>query len=518
MFMKRDLQYFSSNLNGYIEGLDAGELRMIPKIFCVFSERSRKHKNKAARVLVTFLKNASFDQIARVDAQMRQTTSMEWSIDWRTKTIKDFVTLKMSREEVRAVVIFSSFNPNGYIRQKAMEQLCSYESTLPYMMLRLNDWVQEVRQSAFDSFSKRLKVASKQELLLSIPLLEKLRRSTRCEYADIPNLFDQVINNCSNKHIIENGLYDQDPKIRKYCCRILLHSPETNVQILRQYVVQEKVPYLRKTVFESLIEANVDVVNLADVFLADKFPATRYLALQYLYKAGKEDIFRKAQSLLTDRNSNIRELARMILREINRSFDLLEFYMGKVSANPTVAILGLGEVGSPAICGTIEKHLNSDKISVIRASMISLMRLNAPLYGRVILELLSSEHAGIVKIAKNLIEKHATYDYPRIFEIYQYTPYENTKMKCAALLFSAGKWQRMIYIMRILSEKSVRLQALCLSELSQWFDSYNRSYTLATKEQKAILRDLMDINMDRLSEHSRSQLLFILNQQCDSSI
>lgn len=219
MFLKRKQHFHSSNLERYISGLDAGDLSMIPWIFCVFSENSPRHKLEAAQALKGVLKCLSFDDVCRIDAQMRQTTSMEWSIDWRTLNIKNFITSQMSLEEKRAVIIFSSFNPNGYIRQKAVELLCSYELTLPYMILRQIDWVNEVRQAALNSFSKKLKVATERELLLTLPFLEKLRRSKRCECSVIFDLFYQEICDYKNKHILEMGLNSKDIMTRKSCLR-----------------------------------------------------------------------------------------------------------------------------------------------------------------------------------------------------------------------------------------------------------------------------------------------------------
>jgi len=510
MFMRHDQQYYSSNLDGYIVKLNAGERRVISQIYCVLGENSPEDKGRAARVLAGVLKNLSLDDILRVDQMMRETTSMEWFIDWRKLHIEDLVTTQMSREEIRTVAVFSTFNPNGFIRQRAVEALVSFESTLPFIMVRLNDWVNNVRQAALVSFSKRLKVASEQELLLAMPMMEKLRRSERCDYSEICSLFAPVINDSGNKHILVNGLNDEDPRIRRFCCRILLDSPDANAEILRQYVVRERVPFSRRIVFEALIDAEAEVADLADLFLADKFPGNRYLALQYLHKAGRDDIFRKAESLLLDRSATVRELARSIVREIDPCYDLPDFYMKSIRANPVSSILGLGEVGSPVVCETIEKYLYCDKVSVIRAAMISLMRLDAPRHGRVILELLLSEQTGIVKTARSLIQKYTAYDYPRIYEIYQNTPYENTKLKCIALLFSAGKWERVIYILRILSDGNPRLEALSQSELYKWYDSYNRSYVVATEEQKAITQDLLDRNKDRLSAKLRCQLLFLM--------
>lgn len=510
MFFKGKQHYYSSNLERYISGLNRGDLSMISKIFCVFSENSPRHKLKAARALKGVLECLSYDDICRIDVQMRQTTSMEWSIDWRALNIKGFLTSQMSQEEKRAVAIFSSFNPNGYIRQKAVELLCSYELTIQYIMLRQIDWVHEVRQSALNSFLKKFEVATEQELLISLPFLEKLHRSKRCDCSVAFDLFYKELCEHKNKRILAMGLNSKDVMTRKCCLRILFSSPESNHQILENQIYKEKDPFLRKQIFMSLLKTNVDLVEISEKFLKDKYPANRIIALQYLYEFNKEVALQKVKSMLLDKNANVRALARNILREANCSINFSEFYLENLSKNTSCAILGLGEVGSTEDCITIEKYLNGSTISVVRASMISLMRLNANKYGNIILEKLLSEHIGIVKTAKLLIEKYKTYDFKRIFDIYQITASENTKIKCAALLFLASKWQRLIYILIILSSEYESLQTLCHFEICKWIESFNRSYTVATEEQKEKIKELIELQKHRLGEKIKSQLLFLI--------
>ncbi|NLW88857.1 MAG: HEAT repeat domain-containing protein [Clostridiaceae bacterium] len=424
--------------------------------------------------------------------------------------ITDFITSGMSPEEKRAAVIFSTFSSNGYIRQRAVEYLGKFEATLPFVIPRLNDWVGEVRQTAFDSFSEGLKVASEQELLQSISLIDRLRRSTRCAYPEIAHLFDTVINDPANIHIVEDGLFDSNSGIRNACLRILLRSPEKNREILRKYILRGKDPLSRKTAFESLIKTDLDVSDLADALLTDKYSGVRYAALKYLDDLDRKDIFRKAESLLTDKNAFVREFSRSLITKTDPGFDFLNFYMERQNPHTAVAILGLGEVGSPAICEMIEPYLKSDRVDVIRASMISLMRLDPRRYGAVIPEMLLSGHGGIVKTAKELIQKYRIHDYDRIEEIFSMTPYGSTKMKCAALLFSAGKWQRMIYILRFMSDKHEPLRNMCRTQFIRWFGTYNRSFSAPTEEQKTTILKLLREQESYLSESALAHLRLVL--------
>ena len=125
------------------------------------------------------LRPICFDDLVRVDEQMRQTTSMEWSIDWRRISIDNFFTSEMSKDARRAVIVFASFNPNGFIRERAVRMMKDYDGTLPFAILRLNDWVAQVQTAAIEIADYRLSNLAADELIAALPFADKLSRSGR---------------------------------------------------------------------------------------------------------------------------------------------------------------------------------------------------------------------------------------------------------------------------------------------------------------------------------------------------
>ena len=83
MFWNNKPGWFGSKLNDYGSALQSGDYSAIPWIFCVFAENHTASKTVAAELLCAALEKMTFDELVRIDEQMRQTTSMEWSINWR---------------------------------------------------------------------------------------------------------------------------------------------------------------------------------------------------------------------------------------------------------------------------------------------------------------------------------------------------------------------------------------------------------------------------------------------------
>ena len=76
----KQVGWFGKQLEENIKALRDGDRSRISWILCVFSENHDQSKLMAAKVLRETLDSLSFDDIVRVDEQIRQTTSMEKSL------------------------------------------------------------------------------------------------------------------------------------------------------------------------------------------------------------------------------------------------------------------------------------------------------------------------------------------------------------------------------------------------------------------------------------------------------
>lgn len=507
MFFHKKQNFYSSNLGTYIENLQKGDLWYIPWIFCVFAENSIKHKLKASQALSKALKSLSCDDICRMDIRMRETISMEWSIDWRTLSIKDFITKQMSEDERRAVLVFASFNPNGYIRQQAVALLASYCQTLPFILLRFNDWVYPVRQYALTTLSEKIKVASDEEVVDALPFVEKLRKSERGKYGSIHSLMVSKLD--GNKALIEKGLISQDVRARQFCVFVLADLTTVDNTVLLAHIKNEKDPFLRRIIFQLLLKTNTDIEKLSKQLLKDTYPPNRILALQSLCNYKSIIALNSAENMLLDKNAQVRTLARNIISQNGGIIDFHQFYLNNLSENTSISLYGLGETGSCKDCPLIMNYLADNRISVIRAAMMSLMHLDSQSFLSRITEMLSSDYVGIVKTTALLLRKYGGYDFERVFEIQESSSYEATKIKCASLLFLASKWKSLIYILMLVGSGYEILENVCQFQINKWIVSYNRSYQVVSEKESQTIKALVSAKKRFLKPQVEKQLLFL---------
>ncbi len=510
MFWKKKRGWSGEHLDENIKNLNEGELRRIPWIFCVFSEGDSNAKLQASRVLNNVLKGLDFNDIIRIDTQMRQTTSMEWSINWCEQKIDDFFTSRMNIDECQAVLIFASFNPNGFIREKAVRRLSGYDGSLPYIILRQNDWVLQVRQAAHEAFDKRMQNLVKGELLAALPYAEKLKWSSRGSHGEYTQIFFNKLVSREHREDLVDGLRSDNIRTRRICIEALFEASQPDIELALNQLKYEPEPFLRTILFDKIRNTGQDMKETSYIMLNDKFARNRAMALQYLNDK-QENIYDISMKLLFDKDTYIRALARSIIKQYKSDFNFRKIYLENIEPFGVPAILGLGETGQADDTEIIENYLNDKRAAIVRAALISLMKLKSEKYKMLITEKLMDSRIGVVKTAQRLFIKYNVADYNKVFEIFKETSYEYTQIKCTAILFKASKWERLIYMLEALSSTEESVVKLSLQFIQSWIFGFNRSYIQASSQQKDEIQMLIEIQKEKLSSNLARELLFLLN-------
>lgn len=506
LFHRKEKTY-GDYLADYIGHVKAGELAFVPWVYCALARGTDQQKAAAAQTLAEVLAGLNADGLVAMDLRMRETTSVEWSMDWRALRLEDLFARDLSPEECRAVLVFSTFHPNGYIREQAVAALGTDSQVLPAVLLRCNDWVAQVRQAALESLKCLLESADGAEIAAALPILEKLRRSSRCQLDDILPLFFRAFQR--DPELLPLGLESGDVRARRLCISLLPDLENVDIHALTERVKREPDPFLRKLLYQTLLELGVDGMELSRRFLGDKYPPNRVLALAYLAEHGAEDLFRQAVALLMDRSGRVREAARDIVVQTDKDFDLRQFYRERLRDRPAVAILGLGETGNRGDCLAIADFLSHPQPAVVRAAMTALMGLDPEGWTGAVTEQLATDQPGVVKTATLLLGKHRSFDPYRVFAIQQASQVENTKLKCAVLLFRTGKWDRLTYALTLLGGGYEKLDQACRLELMAWIHTYNRSYATLGEEQRRRVLALLDEKEEYLHPTVVNQLRFL---------
>jgi hypothetical protein len=505
LFWNKKQGWYGKQLDDNIKRLADGYFSKAPWVFCVLAEKHAPSKLSAAKALCEALEKSEFDDIIRIDRLMRLLRQMERSIDWRKLKIEKLFTSAMNADERRAVIVFASFNPDGFIREQAVRLMAEQAGTLPYIILRLNDWVPQVRQSAADAFNKRLNNLSSGELLAALPFAEKLKR----KYAQ--SFFSKLASR-EYREDLKQGLDSHNLRTRRICVQALLDADNPDFELAFQHLKRETDPFIRKMIYEKLLLMKQDMTEYLYVFLRDRYFANRILALQYLNGTKKNGVMQYAEPMLLDRYSIARGLAREIVQEHIADFDFSKFYSEHIESRTVPAICGLGETGSKSGAKAIEPYLNDTRVNVARASIIALMRLDHERFEARIIDMLGDSRESVAKTARQMLVKYGVSDYNRIHEIFHSAPFEHSKIKCATILFSAPKWQSLIYMLEAASSEMKAIRDMAVHSIGLWLFKFNVSFVAATNQEQETIKQLTSAYGGSLPDYMKRELMFIITQ------
>ena len=491
--------WFGKQLEENIRALRQGDKIRIAWILCVFTENHEQSRLLAARALRDTLDTLSFNEIVCIDRQIRQTTSMEWSIDWCGLDVNSFFTSQMDTQDKRALIVFSSFNPNGYIREQAVKAMQDYDMTLPFIILRQNDWVLQVRQAASMAYAYRMQRLSGGELLAALPFAEKLNRGSRGAHDEFAGLFFTALTSPEHSQDLIHGLRSKEIRTRRICIDALFRVNPPKTELAFAHLVYESEPFLRATIFRKLNSLGQDLNDVIRAFLQDKYPLNRLLAFQYILEKDKSiegnafagHAFDVAQRLLLDKNAMVRAAAQQTVQEQEPQFDFHGFYLDNLDKNTAAAISGLGEKGHALDAVVLNEYLSDARVSVVKSTMVTLVKLDEDNSIHVITEKLDDSRAGITKTAGKLVMKAKLPNYERVREIFFATTYKHTKLKCLDILFSAPKWSGILFMLETLSSNDEHIREKSFTAITGWLFRFNRSFSSPSEEQVVRIKQMI---------------------------
>lgn len=390
----------SSEPDGEVLEMEMSQLISLYKSF--FYTHHKKKKQAAMNRIAQALSGFDIKKMIQVDNVFREDSDYYFysQINWdKMYTAREDYSYLTDREYFYFIVL-GSFHANGYFRQKCLKSMKNVRDTLPYLILRMNDWVEAVRQEAYLSALARVGGAYPEELFNSLPAVIKVRNSMRRNSRHLQDV-DEAITKRLEEYIpemnpdeiisyplpVRNGLY------RFICSHEVLDRAE-----------METVMQNEKTIFAKriLIRAIIGRFGLQEAdynrYINDKNSAVRRHAAEAWYSI-KKDTWSGAERLLMDECRAVRELARFII-EKHTKISPVDFYLSELEKGESyIAVLGIGESGEKEHAQALYPCLQSRQPRVVKAALLSLSNLLKEDGEELYAKYLQADEPALVKIA-----------------------------------------------------------------------------------------------------------------------
>jgi HEAT repeat protein len=310
--------------------------------------------------------------------------------DW-TQLYDSFHNIYLKREDVAGLTVFpaevavhllgiASLNMSGYVRQAALERLgrLGLREGLPYVILRLADWVPQVRALAHDIIDGVLAKSQFDDLLRYSQLVKWLGRVERVDLSPIRYKIIAALCSAGTPEMALSALQEAEPQIRILCYEVLSQK-RVDEQVILGRAIADKAMEVRLWALRRVITIRPsNLIPLLSTILRDRAAKVRLSTLRTI----PEDIWplfeEQAFCMIWDNSPGVRGSARFYLAELGRSdFAIACRHRLDESVSVTPGLIsGLSETGDKGDCDRMQQYLHHAKPRLREAAIVGLSRLD----------------------------------------------------------------------------------------------------------------------------------------------
>ena len=355
-----------------------GQLREpagVPLLVSLLYGRSDRASGVAAGTIQEIVDRCGPLELAQLDWTVRRVS------EWRGPAVPAINLVAVARG-LTGVLGVMSFHASGHVREAAVRILGTSldPQALPFLLIRLNDWVSPVRAAATEVVRDRLVPSHVATLVWCLPLIYRLREQSRGDHEQVVQAMLDLLRRPECRSELQAGLRARDRQTRHLSFKLLAEGGGSDLVGVMEAASHAEDTTLRLRAAQWLREHLVaeSLQAALDRLLEDRFMPVRREALYGFVERLPGWAKGRLRAGLLDPHVSIRELARFHLRGPGET-DHAELYRRLLNAPDgtlAVAIAGLGETGVAADAPAVSKYLADADPRVRRAAVRSLSRLD----------------------------------------------------------------------------------------------------------------------------------------------
>jgi hypothetical protein len=414
--------------------------------------------------------------------------------DWQWHSVNPSDVARLSHGLTGVLGAIASHR-SGHVREAAIRLLASIDDggELPFLLIRVNDWVPQVRDAAKQAVLARVHSDYAAHFARHLPLIRRLQFQKREDHGDVLVPILHLMRSASSHAVLLAALEESDRVARRFAFELLAEAVGNPADLIAHGLASEdEVIRLRAARLARERLAGEELESALARLLADRFmPVRREAVYGYVERLPQAAPGVLRRSLL-DGHVSMRELARFHLRQQGES-DFAAFYRSKLGQaagrERAAAIAGLGETGSAEDVGHVELFLSDPDPHVRRAAVRALGRLDAD--GRSLERFLIALDDGSAAVAKAAREALRSRVYllspPRLWSIFTATTHRHTRRAVLSLVAALSWWDSAPLLVAAAGTDDVEVRRDALAYLDRWSRNSNRLSVRPTREQLMLL-------------------------------
>lgn len=439
-----------------------------------FDEIAKSGEVEVVPHLASFLLSPSQDVRQAVARALAQLVSLLQDTDYvrldeLTRTALAFVSknnaawCKLKPTEVAALgdlpngsqmVGLASMHNSGYVREAAVGWLdgVSDGSEVPFLLLRLNDWVAEVRAGALRGVLSRARPDYALHFFRHLRLVERLRACTRETPARAIEAIDRVLTGPGTVTLLRDGIGSGDRWLRRYCFRLAIQSKAVTGQAILREALSDSDAVIRlwaaRNLLPDLPEQELRLVLPG--LLRDPFMPVRCEALNCMVQRDLGGADAELWLALLDSQASVRALARYQLEKRGNA-EVRAVYIDALRAESDkilrAGIAGLGETGNAQDAQLITPFLKGRSIGVRRAAVRAIAALAGDRFVAELVAVLLDDHKGLSREGRLALQRRRLHvDADELWSLFCQDRLDHVRQNILLLFSRMRSWTRIRYL------------------------------------------------------------------------
>jgi HEAT repeat protein len=392
------------------------------------------------------------------------------------------------------VMAVAASHRSGYVREAAVWALAASNDgrAVPYVLLRLNDWVKEIRRAARSAIETFFQPVFAHNVIAALPVVWALARQNRDDHERFVSRVLAFLRSPACAPALRAGCRAQDREIRRVCFELLLRrggGAEHEAPEALSAALADRDPVVRVWAARRL--ARETPAPWADVLarraLGDRSVQVRRAALAAVASMLSDEEARPLlEAALLDTHTTARWQARILVLA-RGPFDLAAFYHRALSTatQPAAicgALLGLGESGTVADVACVVPFLSADRARVRGAALRARAGLEPLSASEPYLAALRSPEPALSREARRALEPRVSYVAAAILRelVVDRTLPPHTRRNALALVNGKSKWEGLPALLDGCGDPDEMNASLALRLIEAWCARYNRSFLQPT--------------------------------------
>lgn len=301
----------------------------------------------------------------------------------------------------------ASLNNDGYIREKALRLISGVRNpnSVPYILLRLNDWVLPVRSFAEHILKNTLNADNIEVFIDNYYLINKLQNVLRVDLKNTRLEIVDYLKGDSLKDKIKNHLKHSQVKTRLFCYMLLMDRIACEEDIINS-ALKDKSFEIRMWLVEAIKTLEYEKrITIIEKLLDDKSAKVKNAILRNYEDIVCLEFRERLEKLVVNDYASVRDEARFITKKHSFIKDFPEFYRQQILTNIVPgALVGLGETGNKSDFMFVSRFCTYEEPNIRLATMIAMWYLSKEDAVKFVLDSLESDVPKIRKTAKKFLK------------------------------------------------------------------------------------------------------------------